>query len=169
MACYISSKDNRFYAASESEYGRVAAITAASRFPAVALSARQQTENVTRRDKTGGRTFVGLPTGLRKLTDFELRTYLTGWLDQTVEPSYGALFRAALGGQALIFAGGTVASGTDQTTLRFTAAHGLQAGQAVSFGGEIRFASAIVDPQGIVLNAPYRVSDRKDLHLPARG
>ena len=37
MASYISSNANRFYAALESAYGQVAAITAASRIPALKL------------------------------------------------------------------------------------------------------------------------------------
>ena len=85
-------------------------MTAANRIPAVALGARQQLERAERRDKTGGRTFVGLPAGLRRSTTFELRTYLTGWADQTQEPCYGPLFHAAMGSPALIFDGGTAQS-----------------------------------------------------------
>jgi hypothetical protein len=158
MASYISSNENRFYVANETQYGQVAAITGANRISAVALTARQQLERVERRDKMGGRTFAGLPTGLRKVTDYELRTYMIGWTDQNQEPSCGPLFRAALGGQGLIFGGGTVESLTNQTRLRLNAPHGLAAGQAIAFGGEIRFADTIVDPQTVQLNAPFSIS-----------
>ena len=157
MSGYISSKDNRFYVATETEYGEIATVSAANRIPAVALGARQQLDRIERRDKTGGRTFVGLPAGLRKSTTFELRTYLTAWTDQTQEPSYGPLFHAALGNSALIFGGGTAQS-ISGTQLQFSAAHGLQSGQAITFGGEIRFAAAIVDSTTVQLNAPFSIS-----------
>ena len=41
------------------------------------------------------------------------------------------------------------------THLRYSAAHGLAIGQAVRFGGELRFVSAIADAQSIILNAPF--------------
>ena len=63
MASYISSNANRFYTALESAYGQVEAITAANRIPAVKLAIRQQVRRRTRRDKTGSRTFAGLPAG----------------------------------------------------------------------------------------------------------
>ena len=79
MASYISSNANRFYAALESAYGKVGPITAANRIPAVKLGIRQQVDAGTRRDKTGSRTFAGLPAGVKRKTDFELQTYLTNW------------------------------------------------------------------------------------------
>jgi hypothetical protein len=65
------------------------------------------------------------------------------------------MFQAALGGTPLHFAGGTVASTTGTGRLGFTAAHGLAAGQAVVNNGEMRFVSAIVDPNTVQLNAPF--------------
>jgi hypothetical protein len=151
---YISSNDNRFYAAMEQAYGQAPAIAASNRFPAVKLKARQRREKVQRRDKCGGRTFIGMPAGLRKETTFELTTYMTGWSTPGQEPGYGPLFRAALGGGPQYFAGGTVQSASG-TTLRFAANHGLAVNQAVKFGGEIRFVAALVDAQAIELSAPF--------------
>ena len=103
MACYISSNDNRFYVAAESSFGAVAAVTAENRIPAIRLAARQRIDRAERRDKSGGRTFVGIPSGVRRGTTFELATYMTSWDNPPAEPAYGALFGAALGGAAAVF------------------------------------------------------------------
>src|SRR5690242_20987904 len=55
MASYISSNANRFYAALESSYGTVGAVTANNRIPALKLAVKQQLEVTTRKDKTGDR------------------------------------------------------------------------------------------------------------------
>jgi hypothetical protein len=162
MATYISSNANRFYAALESAYGKVDPITAANRIPAVKLGIRQQVDAGTRRDKTGSRTFAGLPTGVKRRTDFNLQTYLTSWDKTTAEPGYGPLFQSALGGAAQRFAGATASGSTADGRLSFAAAHGLSAGQAVCSGGEIRFVTAIVDAQTVQLNAAFSA-------LPASG
>ena len=70
---YISSNANRFYTALESAYGSIATVTASNRIPAVKLAVRQQLEVTDRKDKTGSRTFAGLPAGGRRRTKFELR------------------------------------------------------------------------------------------------
>jgi hypothetical protein len=44
---------------------------------------------------------------------------------------------------------------TGLTEIQFTAAHGLSAGQAVTFSGEMRFVTAIADSMTIFLNAPF--------------
>ncbi|MFB3777237.1 MAG: hypothetical protein ACE141_06475 [Bryobacteraceae bacterium] len=157
MSCYISSNNNRFYAAVESAYGAVPLIAAANRFPGVKLTVKQEVEKPERKDKTGTRTFLGLPANLRRQTTFELRSYMTGWTNQTEEPGYGPLFRAALGGDALLFAGGTAGEGCDGRTVVFVEPHGLAAGQAVTFGGEIRFVTAIADEQTVLVNASFTI------------
>jgi hypothetical protein len=162
MSTYISSSANRFYTALESAYGSVGSITATNRIPAIKLGIQQQVATGTRRDKTGSRTFAGVPSGVRRRTDFDLETYLTSWDKTTAGPGYGALFQAALGGSPVKFGGGTAASSTATGRLGFGAAHGLAAGQALCFGGEIRFVAAIVDAQTVQLNAPFTV-------LPAAG
>ena len=97
MASYISSNANRFYAALESTYGAVGAITAASRIPAIKLGVQQTVETGTRRDKTGSRTFAGVPAGVRRRTNWDLQTYLTSWDKTSAGPGYGPLFQATLG------------------------------------------------------------------------
>jgi hypothetical protein len=156
MPSYISSNENRFYTALEASYGEVGAITAGHRIPALKLTVQQQLDMKDRKDKTGSRTFAGLPAGGRRRTNFELHTYLTSWqktADST--PGYGPMFQSALGGAPLHFNGATVASGTGIGRLAFTSPHGLAAGQAVAFGGEIRFVAAIVDGHTVQLNAPF--------------
>jgi hypothetical protein len=155
MSCYISSNNERIYVALESTYGDVPTIAASNRIPLVKLTAKQVPEQTSRSDKTGSRTFVGLPNTIRKRTNYSLSTLMTEWSDQTAAPSEGALFQAALGGTPIFYNGGTVASVTGQTEIQFTAAHGLSAGQAVTFSGEMRFVTAIVDSMTIFLNAAF--------------
>src|ERR1051326_8186910 len=106
MASYISSNANRFYAGLENSYGQTPPIAAQNRFPAVKLAAKNQLEKVDRRDKTGSRTFVGLPAGLRRTTSFDVTTYMTSWDGQGSGPAYGPLFQASLGAAPAIYAGG---------------------------------------------------------------
>ena len=133
MCCYISSNDNRIYAALESGYGTVAAFTAEQRLPAVKLDVRQAADRPRRRDKTGGRTYLGSPATLRRRTTFGLTTYLSEWLAGASAPPYHALVQAALGGAGLVFTGRTVSAVPQPTHLTFTSGHGLMSGQAVRF------------------------------------
>lgn len=158
MSCYISSNNNRFYAAVEPAFGAVPLIAADNRFPGVKLAIKQEVEKPERKDKTGTRTYLGLPANLRKQTTFELRSYMTGWTNQSAEPGYGPLFKAALGGEALLFAGGIAGEGCGDRVLAFAEPHGLTAGQAVTFGGEIRFVAAIADEQTVLVNAAFSIT-----------
>ncbi|MGH9593160.1 MAG: hypothetical protein ACRD5L_08720 [Bryobacteraceae bacterium] len=155
MSCYISSNDNRVYVALETSYGNAAAITGGSRIPLVKLGAKQVSEQTQRRDKTGTRTFVGLPNRIRKNTTFKLNTFLTEWTNQAAQPSHGPLFQAALGGTPALFAGGSVASVTGTTEIAFTAPHGLAPGSGITFGGEIRFVALVQDATTVFINAPF--------------
>lgn len=152
---YILSNDNRYYVALEASYGTVATVTSANRIPAVQLSIKQQTEKIQRKDKTGSRTFVGNPSGLRSDTTFELKSYMSNWADQTTLPAHGPLFQACLGSAAAVSVGGTVAGLPTSSQVAFAAPHGLSPGQAVTSGGEIRFVSAIVDNFTVQLLAPF--------------
>src|SRR5215475_6040394 len=151
---YILSNSNRFYTALESTYGAVAHITATNRIPAVKLGVQQQLETGARRDKTGSRTFPGMPSGGRLRTKFQLQTYLTSWQKTNAGPAYGPLFQSALGGTPAQYMGGTVSSATDGANLTFGAPHGLVLGQAIASANEIRFVAAIGSPTSVVLNAP---------------
>ena len=155
---YILSNDNRFYVALEGSYGAAAAISASNRIPAVKLTTKQQTEKVTRADKTGSRTFAGNPSSQRLQTSFGLKTYMANWGNPSAIPPHGPLFQACLGGAATQSAGSTVASTSGTSTLAFTGSHGLAPGGAVTCGGEIRFVTVVVDAHTIQLNAPFSVT-----------
>jgi hypothetical protein len=155
MSCYISSNDNRFYVGLETTYGTVPAIHESNRIPGVKLTARQVAEQTKRRDKTGSRTFPGLPNTIRRRTAYQLNTFLTEWSNQAAEPAYGPLFQGAMGANAQFFTGGVLAATDGFTSLTFTSAHGLAVGQGVSYAGEIRFVAAIQSGTAIYLNAPF--------------
>ncbi len=57
----------------------------------------------------------------------------------------GRLFQAAMGATPVFYTGGTVAAVTGGTEIQFTAAHGLSAGQGVTFLDEMRFVAAVQD------------------------
>ena len=153
MPSYISSNNNRFYVGIEASYG-AAAVAQLDRIPAVSLKAKHQRERLQRRDKTGTRTFLGLPSNGRFQTTFELSTYMSAWTDSTKAPAHGALLQAALGGGGLKFGGGVLSSATGQR-ITLVSPHGLAAGQAVATGGEIRFVTGVVDARTVLLNAPF--------------
>ena len=155
MSCYVSSNNNRFYVALESVYGTVPVITGQNRIPGVKLAAKQVLEQNSRRDKSGSRTFVGLPNRIRTRTSFQLNTFMTDWVSGQAAPSHGPLFQAAMGGTPLAFAGGTVATTSSTTQITFTAAHGLSVGQAVANANEIRFVAGIQDSMTVFLIAPF--------------
>ncbi len=155
MSCYLSSNNERLYVALETAYGQVPAITAQSRVPLINLGAKQIPVTTGRKDKTGSRTFPGLPNRIRRTTSFQLSTLMTEWTDQTTAPTQGPLFQAALGATPLLYTGGTVASVTSQTEIQFSAAHGLTPGQAITSGGEIRFVAAVANTTTVFINAPF--------------
>lgn len=159
MPCgYVSSNNNRLYVATEPSYGQAPAIQSQNRIPAVTFSPRQRLTRPNRKDKTGTRTYPGTPAGLRKQTTFGLTTYMTNWSTQPAEPAYGPLFQAATGGLPMPFAGGTSAGNANSKLLTFAAAHQLSPGQAVTFGGEIRFVNSVVDTTTVELTAPFTVN-----------
>lgn len=153
MACYIASNDNRFYVARETGYGNAAAVTAANRFPATRVGIKETRESVRRRDKTGTRTFQGLPDPLRRRTTFEIETYLSGRAAGNEPPPCGALVESAMGAAARVSAGGSAS--VQGLVLTFSGQHGLNEGMAVTAGGELRMVAAVVDEQRVVLNAPF--------------
>jgi hypothetical protein len=155
---YISSNANRWYCAKEDTYGHVPAITAANRIPAVGMTAKHHREKSQRRDKTGSRTWAGLPVGMRHETSFQMTTYMRDWADSSHLPPHGPLFEAVMGGAGVKWAGGTANTGTDDLTVRFVSPHNLTPGQAVVSGGEIRFVAAVADSVTVVLNAPFTVA-----------
>ncbi len=167
MPSYISSNANRFYAALESAYGQVGTIAAVNRIPALKLAIQNQQDAGARKDKTGSRTFPGVPPGGRRKTNFDLRTYLTSWNKSAGNPSYGPLFQGALGGTPAAFAGGVVGAYTAAGRLAFNGPHLLAPGQAVTSSGEIRFVAAIVDANTVQLNAPFETAPEAGTALGA--
>lgn len=155
MSCYISSNNNRAYVALEAVYGEVAGIAEGNRIPLVKLATRQTPEQTRRRDKTGSRTFAGLPNRVRKETTFRLNSLMTAWGNAPAAPAQGALFQAGLGGDPLVFLGATVATMPTAVQVQFTASHGLDVGQGVTFGGEMRFVTGIVNATTVAVNAPF--------------
>nr|AEQ20628.1 hypothetical protein [uncultured bacterium CSLF43] len=154
MCKYIGSNNNRFWIGLEAAYGNVAASEQLTRIPAVSLKTKHQRERLQRKDKTGTRTFLGLPAASRYQTSFELNTYMSGWTDTTQPPAHDALFTAAFGPSGLQFAGGVVASASG-TQITFATAHGLALGQAISCAGEIRFVTGIVNTTAVQINASF--------------
>jgi hypothetical protein len=152
---YISSNANRWYVARESAYGQAPVITALNRIPAVTLTAQQQRVKSQRKDKTGSRTWQGMPQGMRMQTSFDLTTYMRDWPDQTTLPSQGPLVEAAMGAAGVLWPGGIAGLATTASSIAFNIPHGLNPGQAITAGGEIRFVAAIVDAQTVILNAPF--------------
>lgn len=155
---YVSSIANRWYCALEGAYGELATVTAANRIPAVTLTAQQQREQSQRKDKTGSRTFLGTPAGTRLQTNFSLTSYVRDWPNRLVAPSQGPMVQAAMGAAGAVWGGNTAAANTTTSQIAFASPHGLNVGQAVSSGTEIRFVTSIVDSQTVTLNAPFSVA-----------
>src|SRR5579863_4850565 len=151
---YISSNANRWYVARESAYGQIPAIAPENRIPAVNMTAQQQREKSQRKDKTGSRTWLGMPTAMRKQTTFDLTSYMRDWPDPTTLPSHGPLIAAAMGGAGVLWAGNAAGVGSTASNVVFATPHGLTPGQAITAGGEIRFVAAIVNALAVVLSAP---------------
>src|SRR5450432_1534416 len=116
---YISSNANRWYCAREAAYGQVAAISAANRIPAVAMKVRNQRDRNQRKDKTGTRTWAGLPALMRRHTTFDATSYMRNWADQTMLPPHGPLVEAAMGAQGTLWTGATPGTGGSQLTINF--------------------------------------------------
>src|SRR5215831_16575494 len=155
---YISSNANRWYCVREDAYGVVGSITATNRIPAVTMKAQHQRDKTHRRDKTGTRTWAGLPDGVRRHTTFDATSYVRDWADPTNLPPQGPLVEAAMGAQGVLWQGATTDVGTDESTIRFVMPHGLNPGNAIVAGGEIRFVAAVITPQVVVVNAPFTIA-----------
>ncbi len=154
MSCYISTRNSRYYAATETEYGRVAPVTAAGRFSGQWLQVRQRWDEPKRRDKTGTRTHQGVAGRLRKQTAFEMSVYLYARERGEALPRCGALIEAAMGGAPRVSSSGLPVSHIQGTTAVFGAAHGLEPGDGLSIGNDVRIVTACPDAQTAWLSAP---------------
>jgi len=164
---YILSNANRWYCAQETGYGQVGAITAANRIPAVSLKVQNQRERSVRRDKTGTRTWAGLPVGIRQHTSFEAISYMRDWADTLNPPPHGPMIEAAMGASGALWPGATTSVGSTQSTIYFISEHGLSAGQAIVYNGEIRFVAAVLTPQVVIVNAPFATAPAAGVPLNA--
>ena len=158
MNCYISTRQSRYYAALETAFGQVAPATPANRFSGLRLDVRQQWDAPQRRDKTGTRTYQGIAGRLRKRTWFELSTYLYARESGDAKPRCGALIEGALGAAPRIHSGGLPVAQVLGTTATFGAAQGLQPGDAIVIGSELRVVTACPDGQTAWLSAPVRAA-----------
>ena len=156
MPNYISSNANRFYVAAESAYGKTAPIGPSNRFQALRLQCHQSVQPSKRRDKTGARTHLGGANSARRVSHFELSTYLTSW-DQTTAPTYGPLLQAAMGEAAGLISG-LIVAGVNGVQIRTQAPHNLSSGSAIASGGEIRFVTAVGDSSNVNLNVPFSIA-----------
>ncbi|MBL8213036.1 MAG: hypothetical protein JNK87_20135 [Bryobacterales bacterium] len=154
MACYIASRENRFYVNVEESFGAVAAVTASHRFTASAMEVKEEALYPQRRDKTGTRTRGPVMGPLRRKVQFAVKSYLVG-TEAGTAPNYGPLVHSAMGKEPLVSAGGIVESVPASNRIRFTTPHEMVAGQGVSFGGEVRFVAAVVDEFTVELNIPF--------------
>lgn len=159
---YISSTANRWYVGLEGAYGQVPAIAPGNRIPAVKLTAQQQRAKSQRQDKTGSRTWQGMPAGMRLQTSFDMTSYMRDWPDTATFPSHDPLFQAAMGAAGVLWPGNTAGAASSATNIVFATAHGLSVGQAITSGGEIRFVTSVVNPTAVVVNAPFSAA-------PAQG
>jgi hypothetical protein len=164
---YILSNANRWYCAQETGYGQVGAITAANRIPAVSLKVQNQRDRSVRRDKTGTRTWAGLPAAMRRHTSFEATSYMRDWADSLNPPPHGPMIEAAMGAPGVLWPGATTSTGSTQSTIYFVSEHGLAAGQAVVYNGELRFVAAVLTPQVVIVNAPFATAPAAGVPLSA--
>ena len=154
MSSYISSANNRLYVVKEAAYGIIPAVTQGDRTPFVQLRATQKVVMPRRRDKTGSRSYMGVPGTPKRDTSFTVTSHLFGGTSPA-STGIGALLQSAFAGQVLAFDGARVASSPNPSTIHTTTPHGLSVGQAITVGDEIRFVSAVLDTATILLSAPF--------------
>ena len=159
MGCYVSSNNERVYVALESAYGEVPAITAANRIPLLNLGAKQVPVVTGRKDKTGSRTFVGLPNTIRRTTSFTLNTLMTEWVDQTRGADRGAAVSSGAGSDAGSVYGrdGGKRDGPDARS-NSRRPHGLTPGRRLLRATDIRFVAAVANSTTVFINAPFTIT-----------
>ncbi|MBI4904151.1 MAG: hypothetical protein HY820_10980 [Acidobacteria bacterium] len=157
MAGYISSNNNRHYVNTEAGFGEIPTITSNHRFLASSVQVRQEHIQPKRKDKTGSRSVDAVAGQLRRATAFQVKNYLTARNAPGDAPAYGPLLEATLGGTVRQFSGGTVDALLSPTSVRLTTPHTLSMGDAIGFGGEIRFVTSVVDAQTVDINSPFTI------------
>ena len=140
---YVASNLNRFYAAVETAYGVVPTIAGEDAFRALSADLELVQQYLERRDKSGSRSFAGIAAGGRRQARFEIEAYLMSGGQPGSAPDLAPFYQAVCGATPLVFAGGIAAAGCTTTLIAFSAPHGLQAGQAIGSGGELRFVTVV--------------------------
>jgi hypothetical protein len=167
MANYILSNNNRYYAALESNYGVVPAIAASNRVPGVRLAIATQKLTVKRRDKTGTRTFLGIPGAPRKVTGYEFETDLMAQDSGTLPPAAGQMVQAALGGAPQQTTAQPATVGNGGLQVDFPAPHGLSEGYAINVNGELRFVESVPSATSVMVCAPFTATSGATVVFPA--
>ena len=115
-----------------SAYGQVSAIDATNRIPAVNMKLQNQRDKNQRKDKTGTRTWQGLPAGMRRHTTFRRDVIHEGLAGSDNIATARAADRRGDGCAGRLWAGATVGTGTHaHPSIYFVSPHGLTPGQAV--------------------------------------
>jgi hypothetical protein len=153
---YILSDANRFYVATEAQYGIPATISGQNRFQAAQLRCHQSQPESRRRDKTGARTYFGAATTAPRVSSFEVSLHLSSW-DQMTTPSYGPLIQAAMGSNPELVNGLVVAT-VSGLQMQTQTPHNLYVGSAVASNGQVRFVTTVVDRLTVKINAPFSVT-----------
>jgi hypothetical protein len=156
MGCYINSTNERLYGAMETEFGKAASLSAEDRLSFRSLKLSENPVRSARRDKTGSRTRFAPHPEIRTDNRFELTAYFPGRDPGAPADAMTNLVESALGGERRIAAGLVVSStGANPTSITFSAAHGLAAGEALRFGGQLRFVKSVADSTTVLLSAPF--------------
>lgn len=158
MPNYILSQDNRHYVVLETNAGSVPPVAMSNRFLANKLNLRTEIAVPERKDKTGTRTFLGEPNALRSVAQFHAKTYHCANLAHPALPSVSPFYQSAMGASPTVFAGAVVDAGSSGTQIRTTMPNNLQVGQGISYGGELRFVTSVLDSQSVLVNAPFSTS-----------
>lgn len=154
---YILSRANRYYAALETAYGIGAPVSASNRLLGKQFRAHQVTAASTRRDKTGLRTYAASGVQGLRTTAFEFNSVFASSTSAPI-PNFDPMLRSAVGGGVELFAGAVVSSMPSASEVQTVSPHGMRAGAAIAYGGELRFVLAVPDPLSLVLNAPFASS-----------
>lgn len=156
MSCYINATNERLYGALESQYGQAASLSGSHRMSFRSLRLTERIRRTERRDKTGSRTRFTPHPAVRTDNRFELACYFAARNPASPTDGVANLAEAALGG-ARINGNGLSVSGVsgNPQTVTFSAAHGLTAGQALRFQGELRFVKTANSATSVTLSAPF--------------
>jgi len=156
MSCFINAANERLYGAVESEYGQAATVQSADRLSFRALRLSERIRRAERRDKTGSRTRAAPHPAVRTDNRFELDCYFAGRDPSIATDGVANVVEATLGGDRNISTGLTANDVTgNPQTVSFPSEHGLRAGQAIRFQGDLRFVKTVLNATTIVLSAPF--------------